>query len=161
MCFIRNNIIISFILFFCFSALCTAYFIEYVLGHKPCNLCIIERVPYILAILTILLGFLFKGYKKFALLTLSLIFFLASVISFYHFGIEQGFIEESLVCDLKINSNVLTKEALLDQLKQSTVSCKDVTFRIFGLTLATINIVISLVLSAISFKLFLNNEKNK
>ena len=90
-----------------------------------------------------------------------LIFFLAIIVSFYHFGIEQGFIKESLVCDLDFDSNALTKETLLKQLKQKTISCKDVTFKILGLSLATFNIFISLILSAITMKLFLIYEKNR
>ena len=92
---------------------------------------------------------------------LSLIFFLATIISLYHFGIEQGLIKESLVCDLGFENNILTKEALLKQLTEQAISCKNVTFKIFGLSLATINIVISLILSVITMKLFLNYEKNK
>ena len=89
------------------------------------------------------------------------IFISAFVISSYHFGIEQGFIKESLVCDLNSTSVNLTKESLLIELKQKTVSCKDVTFKIFGLSLATINIFISLIISVIIIKIFLSYEKNK
>ena len=91
---------------------------------------------------------------------MSLTFFTATLLSFYHFGIEQGFIKESLVCDLNSPNTELSKEALLNQLKEVPISCKDVTFKIFGLSLATINILISLTLSVIIFKLFLNYEKN-
>ena len=83
------------------------------------------------------------------------------LIAFYHVGIEQGFIKETLVCDLNNESNNLSKEALLSQLKEMPVSCKDVTFRIFGLSLATFNIFITLILGVITTKLFLTYEKNK
>ena len=79
-------------------------------------------------------------------------------MSFYHFGIEQGFIKESLVCDLNSSKTELSKEALLNQLKEMPISCKDVTFKIFGLSLATFNIFISLILSVITIKIFLNYE---
>ena len=147
-------------LFFCIFVLISAYFIQYILGHQPCNLCLIERVPYISAVTIILLCFYLKKFEKISLIFLSLIFFFATMLSFYHFGIEQGFIKESLVCDLDFDSNALTKETLLKQLKQKTISCKDVTFKILGFSLATINIVISLLLSAITLKIFLNYEKN-
>ena len=88
------------------------------------------------------------------------IFFSGTLIAFYHFGIERGFIKESLVCDLNIQSNALSKEAILNQLKERSVSCKDVTFKIFGLSLATFNIFISLTLGVITTKLFLIYEKN-
>tara|TARA_B110000240_G_scaffold158910_1_gene177131 strand:- start:383 stop:718 length:336 start_codon:yes stop_codon:yes gene_type:complete len=102
-----------------------------------------------------------QKFEKITLITLSLTFFIAILLSFYHFGIEQGFIKESLVCDLNNQNNELSKEALLNQLKKMPVSCKDVTFKIFGLSLATFNIFISIILSVITAKNFLNYEKNK
>jgi len=157
----KNQKLLTLILIFSIFALIAAYFIEYVLGHQPCNLCLIERIPYAAAIIVILLCLLFKKFEKISLVILSFIFFLAILVSFYHFGIEQGFIKESLVCDLRVGDDILTKEALLDQLKEKTISCKDVTFKIFGLSLSAINIIISLLLSLINIKLFLNYEKNK
>ena len=158
---IKNKTIFNLILTFSVFALLAAYFIQYILGHQPCNLCLIERIPYILTIFIITLSFIFKRYKKIYLISLILIFILATLISFYHFGIEQGFIKESLVCDLGIQSNSLTPEDLLKELKETTISCKDVTFKILGLSLATINTIISLLLSIILIKIFLNYEKNK
>ena len=157
----KNQKLLTLILIFSIFALIAAYFIEYVLGHQPCNLCLIERIPYAAAIIVILLCLLFKKFEKISLVILSFIFFLAILVSFYHFGIEQGFMKESLVCDLRVGDDILTKEALLDQLKEKTISCKDVTFKIFGLSLSAINIIISLLLSLINIKLFLNYEKNK
>tara|TARA_Y100000992_G_C20888292_1_gene315101 strand:- start:32 stop:286 length:255 start_codon:yes stop_codon:yes gene_type:complete len=83
------------------------------------------------------------------------------MISIYHFGIEQGFFQESSVCGLRNASEILSKEELLKQLSEKTVSCKDVTFRIFGLSLTTINIILSLFLITISIKAFKNYEKFK
>ena len=154
----RNSL--NLILLFCVSALIAAYIIEYILGHQPCNLCLIQRIPYITVIIIISLCLFFKKFEKITLITLSLVFFLATLLSFYHFGIEQGFIKDSLVCNLNAENSSLTKEALLNQLNEITTSCKNVTFRIFGLSLATINIFISLILSLITVKLFLNYEKN-
>ena len=158
---IKNKTIFNLILTFSVFALLAAYFIQYILGHQPCNLCLIERIPYILTIFIITLSFIFKRYKKIYLISLILIFILATLISFYHFGIEQGFIKESLVCDLNSPNTELSKEALLNQLKEMPISCKDVTFKIFGLSLATFNIFISSTLGIISAKIFLNYEKNK
>jgi len=161
MSIIKNQKPLTLILIFCIFALITAYFIEYVLGHQPCNLCLIERIPYVAAIIVISSCLFFKKFEKISLVILVFIFFIAMVVSFYHFGIERGFIEESLVCDLSVRGEILTKEALLDQLKEKTISCKDITFKIFGLSLSTINIIISLLLSLINIKLFSYHEKNK
>ena len=158
---IRNRTIFNFILLLSIFALLTAYFTQYVLGHRPCNLCLIERIPYILTIIVVALSFLFKKYEKIYLTLLSLIFISATLISFYHVGIEQGFINESLVCNLDSQTANFTAEDLLIELKEKTISCKDVNFRIIGLSLATINTIISLILSIIVGKLFFDYEKNK
>ena len=155
-----NKLLLNGILVFSILSLSIAYFIQYVLGHKPCNLCIIERIPYIASIILISLIFILNKYQK-IISSLILIFFIfGAVVSFYHFGIEHGFFSESLVCDLG-NSRPLNKEDLLNQLKKTEiVSCKDVTFRFLGLSLATINTVISLILSGIIFKVIKNYGKN-
>ncbi len=158
---LKNKTILNLILLFSIFALLSAYFVQYILGHQPCNLCLIERIPYILVIVVIILSFMFKKYEKIYLISLSLIFISASIISFYHFGIEQGFIKESLVCDLSSKGNNLTTEGLLKELKEQTISCKDVTFRVLGLSLATINTIISFLLSIILVKKILNYEKSK
>ena len=160
---IKNKIVLNLILLFSIFAIITAYFIQYVLGHQPCSLCLIERIPYIFSIMVISIFLFYQKFEKVVLIILSLTFFTATLLSFYHFGIEQGFIKESLVCDLSNVSNVsneLTKEALLNQLKEVPMSCKDVTFKIFNLSLATFNIFISLILGVITTKLFLTYEKN-
>ena len=158
---IKNKIILNVILLFSIFAITAAYFIQYVLGHQPCNLCLIERIPYIFSIIIILVCLFLQKFEKIFLIILTLTFFTATLISFYHFGIEQGFIKESLVCDLNTPINNLSKEAILNQLKEMPVSCKDVTFKILGLSLATFNIFISLMVSAIVTKIFLSYEKNK
>ena len=158
---IKNKTLFNLILLFSIFALIAAYFIQYVLKHQPCNLCLIERIPYIFSIIVISICLFTKKFEKLSLIILSLIFFSASLIAFYHFGIEQGFIKESLVCDLNNEGNNLSKEALLNQLKEMPVSCKNVTFKIFGLSLATFNIFITLILGVITTKLFLTYEKNR
>ena len=151
-----NKLLLNGILAFSILSLSIAYFIQYVLGHKPCNLCIIERIPYIAAIILISLIFILNRYQK-IMSSLILIFFVFGVIvSFYHFGIEQGFFSESLICELG-DSKPSNKEELLNQLnKEEIVSCKEVTFRFLGLSLATLNTFISVFLIGIMYKVIKN-----
>ena len=130
--------------------------IEHILGHKPCNLCLYERVPYFLSALLIVKIFFFKKYEKITLLILFFVFISSSLLAFYHFGIEQDFFRESFVCNVENQVQFLSKEQLLKELNQNIVSCKEVTFRILGLSLAAINTILSVVLSIIFLKLFLN-----
>ena len=152
---------LNIIFFISLISIISAFFIEYVLGHQPCNLCLIQRIPYGLCIILITLNYFKRKNEKFIILLLILIFSFSFLISFYHFGIEQGFFKESTVCTLKNTSNIISKEELLKQLQAKTVNCKDVTFRIFGFSLTTFNIVISLILVILLLKIFIKYEKFK
>ncbi len=139
----------------------SAYYIEYVLGHQPCNLCLIERIPYGLCIALIIINYVLKKNVKFFVLLLTLIFIFSFMISIYHLGIEQSFFQESAICGLKNGVEIISKQELLEQLSKKNISCKDVTFRIFGLSLTSINIILNLFLIIISIKTFKNYETFK
>ena len=156
----KKNLIIKLIFIISIVALVSAFFIEYFLGHQPCNLCILERIPYLMAIIVILINYKFTHLEKYFLLVLFVIFLAATILSLYHLGIEQGFIKESLVCDLKNGSNLLSKEDILEQLNKKNISCKDVTFKIMGLSLTSYNIFISLLITISSVRIYLNYDKN-
>ena len=155
------NIILLSILSLLIVSVFSAYIIEYGLGHKPCKLCIYQRFPYFISIFIILNIIIIKRYIKISLLMLSLVSLVGSIVAFYHFGIEQGFFNESLVCEVGSLDQNFSTEDLLKQLGNNAVSCKTVTFRVFGLSLASINTIFSLVLFVIFLKLFRNYENNK
>lgn len=156
----KTNLYLKVIFFIILSTIFFAYMIEYGLGHKPCNLCLYQRIPYIVSIFLIIEIIVIKKYIKITLALLSFIFFLSACLAFYHFGIEQGFFNESLVCESKKLSGTVSSEQLLEELKNNTISCKDVNFQVFGLSLATINIIFSIILSVIFMKLLSNYGKN-
>ena len=155
-----NNIFLIVILTIISLTIISALIIQYWLGHEPCKLCLYQRIPYFLAILLIIKIFFFKKYEKITLLILSLIFIGSTALAFYHFGIEQGFFNESLACAAPDLSKTLSKEQLLEQLKQNNISWKEVSFKILGLSLAAINTIFSLVLSVIFIRSFTNYGKN-
>ena len=156
----EKNLILVVILFFVSLVLISAFVIEYGFDHQPCKLCLYERIPYFLSILLIIKILFIKKYERVTLLVLSLIFIGSATLAFYHFGIEQGFVSESFVCETRNLSETLSKEQLLEQLKQNNISCKDVSFRILGMSLAAINTIFSLILSVMFIRLFINYEKN-
>ena len=157
---IKNKLLLNGVLIFSILALVAAYFIDFILGHKPCNLCSIERIPYLASIVLISLIFILNKYEKLIALIVGLFFLFGAIISFYHFGIEQGFFSESFVCNLN-NNETLSSQDLLKELEKNTVSCKDVTFTLLGFSLATFNTIISLVISAIMLRMFINYDKNR
>ena len=155
-----NNVLLIFILAIISLTIISALIIQYWLGHEPCKLCIYERIPYFLSILLLIKILLFKKYQKITLLILFVIFTASAILAFYHFGIEQGFFSESFVCKAEDLTGTLSKEQLLEELNKNSINCKDVSFRVWGLSLATINTILSIILSVIFLKLFFNYAKN-
>ena len=155
-----NNILLIVIFVIISLTITSALIIQYLLDHEPCKLCLYERIPYFLSMLLIIKIIFIKKYEKLTLLILFLVFMSSAALAFYHFGIEQGFFKESLACTTVNLSETLTKEGLLKQLSENNISCKDVSFRIFGLSLAAINTIFSLSLSVIFIRLFVNYGKN-
>ncbi len=136
------------------AILASALIIEYGFGFKPCNLCIIERIPYLLSLIILTLNYNFRKNQVFFSVLLMLIFLFSILISIYHFGIEQGFIDESTLCKSK-NLDLITKEDILNSLNELSVSCKNVAFKIFGLSLTTYNIFVSILMFLLSTKIYL------
>ena len=151
----NNKIILNSLLILSLIALSFAYFVEFILGHEPCNLCKIERLPYIGSIILSSFLLFMNRWEKIILSLILLLFIFGSLISIYHVGIEQGIFSESLLCELGINNNIQNPEELLETLKKTPISCKDVTFSIFGLSLATFNAFLSIVISYILLKLII------
>tara|TARA_B100001540_G_C15549737_1_gene525299 strand:- start:180 stop:659 length:480 start_codon:yes stop_codon:yes gene_type:complete len=156
--FLNNkNFYLAIALFSIFTLL-SAVYVEYVLGAKPCKLCIYQRIPYIVAIFLCFFGY--SNLKKNIWIYLvSLTFLISFLISGYHTGIENNIFDEFSGCTSN-NLNITNKDDLLKSLSESTPNCKDVTFRIFGLSLATINMFISMLIIIISI-MVIKNEKNR
>ena len=156
---IKYKIKINLILIFSTLSILFAFYVEYILGHKPCNLCLFQRLPYILIIFLIVLLLIFRNFERLIFLFLSIIFLSGALLALYHVGIEQGIFSESFVCKGDDNDGTLNKEEILKQLKIRQISCKDVTFTILGVSLATINTFVSTILAIITFKIFIKYEK--
>jgi len=129
-------------------------FIEYSLKIKPCILCLYERYPYYLILLFCSLFFLNNNWKN----QLIILIILTSIGSFflagYHAGIEYGLINELLSCKVSAN-NIFSKDILLKELETRLASsCKEVNFKLFGISLASINTIISLILTILYYKIF-------
>ena len=139
-------------------SLLIALYIEFFLGYRPCKLCIYQRIPYLVAIFLTFLGI---SYSKnlIWLYALLLVFFLSFILSGYHVGIEQEIFKEFSGCTGN-SLNIMDKTELLKILKSQVNSCKNVDFRIFGLSLATINFLLSFIIFILILKV-IKNEKNK
>ena len=156
----NKKIVLNLLIILSFVALSFAYFVEFILGHKPCNLCKMERIPYIGSLVLISLLIFLNKWEKIIISIVLLFFIFGAITSIYHVGIEQGVFSESLLCKLGISENIQDTDELLKNLKKTPISCRDVTFRIFGLSLATFNAFLSVVISYILLKLLFKNEQN-
>ena len=152
----KNQIYKYFIYIFVvnFFVISSALFIEYILKVKPCALCIYERYPYYLILIFCALFFLKNSWKN----QLIILIIITSVVSFflagYHVGIEYGLINELSSCKTEFNNNI-SKDILLKELQSKLApSCKEVGFKLFGLSLASINMIMSLILSILYYKIF-------
>ena len=155
---INHNQIVFGLFFFNILILITAYCIEYILKVPACSMCIYQRIPYFLSTVIIVVFFLKKIDFKKLIIILFLFILINTGLSFYHMGIEQGFFNELNTCKDEINASN-TKD-LLSQLKsKGVVSCKEVGFTIFGLSLATINFIVNTIL-IMFYWIILKNEKN-
>ena len=141
-----------------FFSLLIALYIEFYLGYEPCKLCIYQRIPYLIAIFITFLGI---SYSKnlIWLYTLLLVFLSSFLLSGYHFGIEKEIFKEFSGCTGN-SVDIIDKNELLKLLNSEVKSCKNVDFTIFGLSLASINLLLSFAIFILTLKV-LKNEKNK
>ena len=150
---LKENNYLQILFIFSILVLGTALIIEYIFGYQPCNLCKVERIPYLLSIIILMTNYFFKGNQTFYGVLLILIFSFSIIISVYHLSIEQGFINESTICETK-SFNLLTKDDILNSLKELNISCKNVAFKIFGLSLTTYNMLVSILMVFLSIKIY-------
>jgi len=155
--FLNKKNFYLFILFYSLFAIFFALYIQYVLGYKPCKLCLYQRIPYIVAIFISFIGYnYFKNDK--ILIVIAAIFSVSFFISGYHYGIENNIFQEFSGCTTG-SLETLDKAEILKSLKDNITSCKDVNFKLFGISLAGINLLLSLLIVAYSIKILIY-EKN-
>ncbi len=153
----RKNFYVIIFFISLISIICALY-IEHVLKYQPCKLCIYQRLPYLAAIFVSLIGFNYSNNDKILIVTI-MIFTLSTILSGYHFGIENSIFDELSAC-ASGSSDILNKSKLLESLnKNMPVNCKDATFKILGISLAAINTIFSILIVIFSIRT-LAYEKN-
>ena len=148
----KFKIFYSLIILLSLSSICYAFFVEYILGYKPCILCKYQRLPYILTLIIGLIGFV-KPSNKRVIFFIFLTFLISMTLSGYHVGIEQELYQSIFNCS-DDNLSILEEGKLLESLNVINPDCRNVNFAIFGVSLATINFVLSFVISSVSYYLY-------
>ncbi len=153
----RKNLYLI-ILFLSLVSIFSALYIEFILQYEPCMLCIYQRLPYIAAVLISLIGYYYDK-NDYILIILIILFILSTILSGYHFGIENSFFEEFSSCT-NHTLDISNKTKLLESLNKSMpISCKDATFKVLGISLASINTILSILIVVISIRT-LSYEEN-
>tara|TARA_Y100000746_G_C15178545_1_gene316301 strand:+ start:95 stop:571 length:477 start_codon:yes stop_codon:yes gene_type:complete len=155
--FLNKKNFYLFILFYSLLAIFFALYVEYILGYKPCKLCLYQRLPYIIAIFVSIIGYNYFNNDK-ILILIVITFIISILISGYHYGIENNIFEEFSGCAAK-SLEITDKTELLKSLSDNVVSCKDIDFKLFGISLAGINLLFSLLIVLYSLRT-LFYEKN-
>jgi len=140
-----------------FAALCGAWYFQYGLGYAPCPLCYQQRIPYYFAIpLGVLLGALAlygggKQFVRYGLYLLALILIVSVGLGVYHAGVEWGFWQGPTSCAASAPSSAPIGNILESLGKVRAVPCNEAAWRLFGISLAGYNALISAAAALIVF----------
>ena len=148
----KFKIFYLFIILLCVTSIFYAFFVEFFLGYKPCILCKYQRVPYVLGLIIGLFGFFYPSNTKLCIYVF-LTFLISMTLSGYHVGIEQELYQSIFNCS-DDNLGILEEGKLLESLNVINPDCRNVNFAVFGVSLATINFVLSFVISSVSYYLY-------
>ena len=125
----------------CLLTIVSAYIVEIFAKVPPCKLCIYQRIPYLIIIFLGFVSLIFKKEMIFLYLSL-LIFFVNFFISFFHSLVERKIISYNIGCS-STNETFDNIESLRMSLENTPIAkCDEITFSIYGLSLANINLII-------------------
>ena len=138
------------------ATLAGAWFFQFVLKYPPCPMCLEERIPYHIVIpLALLMTIAALARAPQMLLTVGFIVIMIAVLcgaalSIYHAGVEWRLWAGPTDCSGTL-SDIKSGGALLNQLKKiNVVRCDEAAWRLFGISLAGYNALISLLMAALA-----------
>lgn len=130
-----------------------ALMFQYVGGLAPCELCLLERWPYYVAIPLALVVRFGVGKRAIALAGISviaLIFLTSGALAFYHVGVEQRWFQGPTACTSPSSAARTLEELRQQLLQQQPVRCDVPQWTLAGISLAGWNLAASLGLAALS-----------
>jgi len=120
-------------------------------GLAPCELCLLQRWPWWAAIVFAAIIWVIddKMPLTWAALLLTAVFFVSAGLAFYHVGVEQHWFRGPIACTATPGSGATTIDELRRQLLATQpVMCDQVQWALFGISLAGLNLIGSLVMAA-------------
>lgn len=131
------------------AALAIAYYAQIVQGLEPCILCLYQRVPFGIVIVLGLIGMFRPAQLHWILPLAGLAFLAGSGIAFYHVGVEQHWWESS--CAGELATGITTTDLFAALQEKPAKSCDELEWALFGISMATYNVVYSLALGVFCF----------
>ncbi len=153
----RADLIAALVFLLALATIVGAWGFQIIGGYLPCELCYQERIPYYVGIPLALVAALSAWYggpdwlTRGALLLAALVFAWGTYLALYHTGAEYSWWPGPTDCSSAGGDTATSTEDLLKQIEKiQVVSCTEVTWRMFGLSFAGWNSVVSIVLTAAS-----------
>lgn len=135
------------------GSLVTAFIAQYVFDLAPCQFCLWERYPYGFAAILSLLGLWHPKWLSWIRILCALTFLGATAITTYHVAVEYKWIDPPASCqsDLKITDTTTVADLKAQILAQPRVTrCDIAPLKIFGISMAEMNLALSLLLLTLS-----------
>jgi disulfide bond formation protein DsbB len=124
---------------------------QYGFGVMPCELCLWQRAPFVAVAALSFVALLVPKYAR-ALLGVCALALLANAgLASFHSGVERHWWEFHSACTGSALDRVKSVEDLRQELLGTpVVRCDEISWSIFGLTMANINVVYSAVLAMVA-----------
>ena len=130
-----------------FMSISSALVAEYFFNLQPCELCLKQRHPYYLILICLVFIFLLKNLNK---IWLYIIIQLASVYGLYysiwHVGVENEILKGPAGCSAMLISSESAADLKAQILSKQVISCDEVIWSFFGISAASINTLVLLVI---------------
>ncbi|MBT6096588.1 MAG: disulfide bond formation protein B [Rhodospirillaceae bacterium] len=135
------------------GALVMAYTAQYGFGLEPCNLCLLQRIPYVLIAVVGWMGIKHPQWVSPGNLTAiaGIIFFAGAVLAVYHVGVEQHLWQSAAGCGGEAGAQISVNQFQQMLQEKPPKSCDEVDWTLFGVSMATHNAFFSFVMAGISF----------
>lgn len=137
-------------------ALAAALLGQFAFGLAPCQMCIYQRIPFLIVVIGGIAAFALRASRRRAydallkpLLAVNAVAFAVNAaLATYHTAIERGWIEETQGCVVDFN---FSDPSLIDKIMSAqATSCTDIPWQdpLFGLSMANLNVLLCAALFA-------------
>lgn len=155
-----SRLLPHFVLAVSILALATALVAQYGFGLKPCELCIVQRVPFVVAGGLAALALLRRAacWRRVLMAVAGLAFLVNSGIAVFHFGVEQKWWQSTCAASKQAPMAVTDLAAMMS--KPVEARCDEPAWAWHGITMAAMNIVFSGGLALVTLVLVRRMEKS-